>query len=43
MMDLDEIERNLMREVSGLAETPAGAYNFRVNGKRHWYFYCAKY
>lgn len=33
MMDLDEIERNLMREVSGLAETPAGAYNFRVNGK----------
>ena len=33
MMDLDEIERNLMREVSGLTETPAGAYNFRVNGK----------
>ena len=33
MMDLDEIEKDLLREVAGLSETPAGAYNFRVNGK----------
>ena len=33
MMDLDEIERSLMREVADLNETPEGAYNFRVNGK----------
>ena len=33
MMDLDEIERSLMREVADLNDTPEGAYNFRVNGK----------
>ena len=33
MMDLDEIERDLMREVSGVIGIPEGAYNFRVNGK----------
>ena len=33
MMDLDKIERDLMREVSGVTGIPDGAYNFRVNGK----------
>ena len=33
MMDLDKVERDLMREVSGLTGIPEGAYNFRVNGK----------
>lgn len=33
MMDLDQIERDLMREVSGVTGIPEGAYNFRVNGK----------
>ena len=33
MMDLDEIERKMMREVAGLDKVPDGAYNFRVNGK----------
>ncbi|MBO4855440.1 SufD family Fe-S cluster assembly protein [Candidatus Saccharibacteria bacterium] len=33
MMDLDKIERDLMRDVSGVTGIPAGAYNFRVNGK----------
>ena len=33
MMDLDKIERDLMREVSGVTGIPEGAYNFRVNGK----------
>ena len=33
MMDLDKIERDLMREVSGVVGIPEGAYNFRVNGK----------
>ena len=33
MMDLDEIERKMMREVAGLDKVPDGAYNFRVNGR----------
>lgn len=33
MMDLDKIERDLVREVSGVTGIPEGAYNFRVNGK----------
>ena len=33
MIDLDKIERDLMREVSGVTGIPEGAYNFRVNGK----------
>ena len=33
MMDLDKIERDLMKEVSGVTGIPEGAYNFRVNGK----------
>lgn len=33
MMDLDKIERDLMKEVSGVVGIPEGAYNFRVNGK----------
>ena len=32
-MDLDKIERDLMREVSDVTGIPEGAYNFRVNGK----------
>lgn len=32
-MDLDEIERDLLKQVSGLSGVPDGAYNFRVNGK----------
>ncbi len=33
MMDLDEIERQLLCDVSGVTGIPEGAYNFRVNGK----------
>ena len=32
-MDLDEIERQLLRDVSNVTGIPEGAYNFRVNGK----------
>jgi hypothetical protein len=34
MMDLDKIERDLMREVSGVTGIPEGAYNFRVMESR---------
>ncbi len=30
---MDEIQKNLLKEVAGLHEIPAGAYNFRVNGQ----------
>ncbi|HOO80712.1 MAG TPA: SufD family Fe-S cluster assembly protein [Lachnospiraceae bacterium] len=30
---MDEIQKTLLAEVSGLHEVPAGAYNFRVNGQ----------
>lgn len=33
MMDLDEIERDLLKEVADISGVPKGAYNFRVNGK----------
>ena len=33
MMNLDEIEKNLIKEVSGVTAVPDGAYNFRLNGK----------
>ena len=33
MLQMDEIQRRLMQEVADLHEVPAGAYNFRVNGK----------
>jgi Fe-S cluster assembly scaffold protein SufB len=33
MMNLDEIEKNLIKEVSGVTGVPDGAYNFRLNGK----------
>ena len=32
-MDLDQIEKNLLKEVSDLDGIPEGAYNFRINGK----------
>ena len=33
MKTLDQIEKELMQTVAGVHEPPAGAYNFRVNGK----------
>ena len=30
---MDQIEKRILEEVAGLHEVPAGAYNFRVNGK----------
>lgn len=33
MKTLDQIEKDLFREVADINETPAGAYNFRINGK----------
>ncbi len=30
---MDEIQKNLLEQVAGLHEMPAGAYNIRVNGK----------
>ena len=33
MKTLDQIEKELMSTVAGISEPPAGAYNFRVNGK----------
>ncbi len=33
MMDLDEIEQQILREVAGIDGRPEGAYNFRLNGK----------
>ena len=33
MMPLDEIKKNLLREVSDLHGVPAGAYNIRENGE----------
>lgn len=33
MTDMDEIQKNLLEQVSGLHEMPAGAYNIRANGK----------
>lgn len=33
MMDLDEIEKDLLKQVADIDGVPAGAYNFRVNGK----------
>ncbi len=30
---MDEIQRQLIREIAGLHEVPQGAYNFRVNGQ----------
>ena len=30
---MDEIQRQLIREIAGLHEVPQGAYNFRVNGE----------
>ena len=32
-MDMDAIEKNLLEQVTGLHEVPAGAYNIRANGK----------
>ena len=29
---MDSIQKNLLQEIAGLHEVPAGAYNFRVNG-----------
>ena len=29
---MDQIQKNLLAEIAGLHEVPAGAYNFRVNG-----------
>ena len=29
---MDQIQKNLLAEIAGLHEEPAGAYNFRVNG-----------
>lgn len=33
MMDLDEIEHKLLKDVAGITSVPEGAYNFRVNGE----------
>lgn len=33
MKSLDQIEKELMQTVADISEPPAGAYNFRVNGK----------
>ena len=33
MKTLDQIEKELMQTVADISEPPAGAYNFRVNGK----------
>lgn len=33
MKTLDQIEKDLFREVADINEIPAGAYNFRINGK----------
>ena len=30
---MDEIQKNLLEQVAGLHEMPAGAYNIRANGK----------
>ena len=30
---MDSIQKKLLQEVSGLHETPEGAYNIRANGK----------
>ena len=30
---MDKIEKNLLEQVAGLHEVPAGAYNIRSNGK----------
>ena len=32
MVELDEVQRRLIREVADLHEVPMGAYNFRANG-----------
>lgn len=32
-MNLDEIEKDLLRQVADISGVPEGAYNFRVNGK----------
>ena len=33
MMELDEIEKDLLKQVADISGVPEGAYNFRVNGK----------
>ena len=33
MKTLDQIEKDLFREVADINEIPTGAYNFRINGK----------
>ena len=33
MMDLDQIEADLLKEVANINSIPDGAYNFRLNGK----------
>ena len=33
MMNLDEIEQELLKDVTNITSVPEGAYNFRVNGK----------
>ena len=33
MMNLDEIEQKLLKDVAGITSVPEGAYNFRVNGE----------
>ena len=33
MLKMDEIQKRILMEVANLHEVPAGAYNFRVNGK----------
>lgn len=33
MMNLDEIEKDLLKQVADISGIPEGAYNFRVNGK----------
>lgn len=33
MMELDEIEKDLLKQVANINSIPEGAYNFRVNGK----------
>ena len=32
MLQMDEIQKRLLSEVSGLHDVPAGAYNLRANG-----------
>jgi len=32
-MDMDQIQKNLLEQVAGLHEMPAGAYNIRANGQ----------